>query len=132
MSTSVRRHLSAPSRPPPVNSDAAASSTEAVRAAIDAGYLGLLPWALTYLGQHFTVDPAEFHWELAGLAEEHSRIAVAAPRSHAKTTVLALARPLFLAATRRNPFTLLVSDTATQAEQRTSDLYAELLENDQL
>lgn len=57
---------------------------------------------------------------------------MAAPRGHAKTTVLALARPLFLAATRREPFTLIVSDTATQAEQRTSDIYAELLENDAL
>lgn len=57
---------------------------------------------------------------------------MAAPRGHAKTTVLALAEPLFSAATRREPFTLIVSDTATQAEQRTSDLYAELLENDAL
>jgi len=66
------------------------------------------------------------------LADEHERLAVAAPRGHAKTTVLALARPLFLAATRREPFTLIVSDTATQAEQRTSDIYAELLENEEL
>ena len=57
---------------------------------------------------------------------------MAAPRGHAKTTVLALAEPLFSAATKREPFTLIVSDTATQAEQRTSDLYAELLENDAL
>jgi len=69
---------------------------------------------------------------LADLADEHERLAVAAPRGHAKTTVLALARPLFLAATRREPFTLIVSDTATQAEQRTSDIYAELLENEEL
>lgn len=104
----------------------------AVRDAIDAGYLGLIPWALTYLSDHFSSDPAEFHWELAELAAEHDFLAVAAPRGHAKTTVLALAEPLFSAATRREPFTLIVSDTATQAEQRTSDLYAELLENDQL
>lgn len=66
------------------------------------------------------------------MAAEHDFLAVAAPRGHAKTTVLALAEPLFSAATRREPFTLIVSDTATQAEQRTSDLYAELLENDDL
>lgn len=132
MSTSVGRHQSAHSQPPLTNSDAAASSTEAVRAAIDAGHLGLIPWALTYLQKHFSSDPAEFHWELAELAEEHDRLAVAAPRGHAKTTVVALARPLFLAAVRRSPFTLIVSDTATQAEHRTSDLYAELLENDEL
>lgn len=116
-------------KPPLTNSGDAASSTDAVRAAIDAGHLGLLPWALTYLETHFSKDPAEFHWELAALAEEHDRLVIAAPRGHAKTTVIALARPLFRAACFREPFTLIVSDTATQAEQRTSDIYAELLEN---
>lgn len=116
-------------RQPPPSSDAAASSTNATRAAIDAGHLGLIPWALTYLDAHFTSAPADFHAELIHLADQHTHLAIAAPRGHAKTTVLALARPLFLAATRREPFTLIVSDTATQAEQRTSDIYAELLEN---
>lgn len=85
-----------------------------------------------YLPHHFTVEPADFHWELADLADEHDRLAVAAPRGHAKTTVLALAFPLYRAAVHREPFTLIVSDTATQSEQRTSDLYAELLENQEL
>lgn len=115
-----------------MNSAAAASSTEATRAAIDDGHLGLLPWAAVHLSTHFLSDPADFHKDLADLADEHDRLVVAAPRGHAKTTVLALARPLYLAATRREPFTLIVSDTATQAEQRTSDIYAELLENDHL
>lgn len=119
-------------RPPLTNSGAAASSTDAVRAAIDAGHLGLLPWALTYLGKHFSSEPAEFHRELAALAADCERLVVAAPRSHAKSTLLALAWPLFRAATAREPFILLVSDTATQAEQRTSDVHAELLDNDQL
>ncbi|HEX7002180.1 MAG TPA: hypothetical protein VF164_10860, partial [Trueperaceae bacterium] len=132
MSTSAGRHPQPPSRPPLRNSGDADSSTDAVRAAIDAGHLGLIPWALTYVPHHFERDPAEFHWELAGLADEHERLAVAAPRGHAKTTLLAFARPLFLAATRREPFVLIVSDTATQAEQRTSDIHAELLDNDQL
>lgn len=132
MSTIAQRPPNERSKQPPPPSAGAASSTdelEDVRAAIDAGHLGLIPWALTYLPQHFTSDPAEFHWELADLADAHANLVVAAPRAHAKTTVLALARPLFLAATRRTPYTLLVSDTATQAEQRTSDIYAELLEN---
>lgn len=87
---------------------------------------------MLYLPHHFTEPPADFHWDLADLAEEHERLAIAAPRGHAKTTVLALAYPLFRAAVHREPFTLIVSDTATQAEQRTSDLYAELLENQDL
>lgn len=92
----------------------------------------LIAWARHFLPDHFTSEPADFHQELADLAAEHDFLAVAAPRGHAKTTVLALAEPLFSAATRREPFTLIVSDTATQAEQRTSDLYAELLENEEL
>jgi len=121
-------------KPPPLPSDVAASSTDApeVRAAIDAGHLGLIPWALTHLPLHFRGEPADFHWEISDLAEEHDRLVIAAPRGHAKTTVLALAFVLFRAAVHREPYTLLVSDTAAQAEQRTSDLYAELLENDQL
>jgi predicted phage terminase large subunit-like protein len=121
-------------KPPPPPSGAAASSTDdrAIRAAIDGGHVGLLPWALQYLTHHFTEAPADFHWELADLADEHARLVVAAPRGHAKTTVLALAFPLYRAAVHREPFILIVSDTATQAEQRTSDLYAELLENDKL
>ncbi len=46
--------------------------------------------------------------------------------------MLALAFVLYRAACSREPFTLIVSDTGTQAEQRTSDLFAELLENEQL
>lgn len=134
MSTRALRYPSEPLKQPLPPSGAAASSTndDGLRHAIDTGALGLIPWAVQYLPQHFSSDPAEFHWELAELAEEHDRLAVAAPRGHAKTTVVALARPLFLAAARRSPFTLIVSDTATQAEQRTSDLYAELLENEPL
>ena len=63
------------------------------------------------------------------LAETNDRLVVGAPRSHAKTTNLALAFPLFRMAVHHEPFTLLISDTSTQAEQRTSDIHAELLEN---
>lgn len=96
------------------------------------GQAGLIPWAITYLEHHFTASPAEFHWELADLVCENDSLVVAAPRGHAKTTVLALAFVLYQAACYKEPFTLIVSDTGTQAEQRTSDLFAELLENDQL
>jgi len=134
MSTTSERHPTAPSTRPQPPSNAPVSSTDLtpVRDAIDAGYLGLIPWALTYLPNHFNRDPADFHWDLSDLATTENRLAVAAPRAHAKSTLLALADPLFQAAVNHEPFTLLVSDTATQAEQRTSDLHAELLDNDTL
>ena len=77
----------------------------------------------------FSAAPAEFHYEVSELAERSRRLVVAAPRSHAKSTLLALAYPLFRAACFREPFILIVSDTAPQAEQRTSDIFAELLDN---
>lgn len=97
-----------------------------------AGRAGLLPWAQRFLPKHFSEEPADFHHELADLASECERLVTAAPRGHAKSTLLALAWPLFRAATAREPFTLLVSDTAEQAGQRTSDIHAELLDNEAL
>ena len=91
-----------------------------------------MPWALQFLPHLFTSSPAEFHYEIANLAEQRQRLVIAAPRSHAKSTLLALAYPLYRAACFREPFILIVSDTAPQAEQRTSDIFAELLDNDTL
>ena len=97
---------------------------------IRTGYFGSLIWARRYLAHHyFGGESATFHHEVMALAEEHDRLAVGAPRSHAKTTNLALAFPLFRMAVHHEPFTLIISDTSTQAEQRTSDIHAELLEN---
>ena len=97
---------------------------------IRTGYFGSLVWARQYLPHHyFAGDSAAFHHEVMTLAETNDRLVVGAPRSHAKTTNLALAFPLFRMAVHHEPFTLIISDTSTQAEQRTSDLHAELLEN---
>lgn len=99
---------------------------------IDQGSLGLLPWALQYLPHHFEAAPAEFHRIIAEDAENYNNLVVAAPRGHAKTTLMALAFPLYRAAVFHEPYTLIVSDTATQAEQRTADIYAELNDNEAL
>jgi hypothetical protein len=97
---------------------------------IRTGFFGSLIWARRYLAHHyFGGESAAFHHETMGLAEYDQRLAVGAPRSHAKTTNLALAFPLFRMAVHHEAFTLVISDTSTQAEQRTSDIHAELLEN---
>jgi len=87
---------------------------------------------MKYLPEHFTSDAAPFHWEVSEAAEAHDYLAVAAPRGHAKSTVLALAWPLFRAAVHKEPFTLITSDTGPQAAQRVTDVHAELLDNTQL
>lgn len=97
---------------------------------IHAGHFGPLIWARHYLPHHyFGGESAGFHHEVMGLADREMFTAIAAPRGHAKTTNLALAFVLYRMAVYREPYTLIVSDTATQAEQRTSDIYAECLEN---
>lgn len=105
------------------------TDTDPVATAIDAGLLGLLPWAMRHLPAHFTSDAADFHWEISEAVVEHKRVAVAAPRAHAKSTALAFAWPLFRAAVFREPFTLITSDTGPQAAQRVTDVHAELLDN---
>lgn len=87
---------------------------------------------MKFLPEHFNADAAPFHWEISEAAESHSHVAVAAPRSHAKSTVLALAWPLYRAAVFKEPFTLITSDTGPQAAQRVTDVHAELLDNTHL
>lgn len=101
-----------------------------VAAHIHAGDYGPLIWARHYLPHHyFGGESAAFHHEVMDLADDDMFTAIAAPRGHAKTTNLALAFVLYRMAVHREPYTLIVSDTATQAEQRTSDIHAECLEN---
>lgn len=103
-----------------------------VEAFIRSGRAGLIPWSLRFLPHLFHAEPAPFHWEIAEVAESGDNAVIAAPRGHAKSTLLALAFPLFRAACWKEPFTLLISDTADQAGDRTSDIYAELLDNIEL
>lgn len=74
----------------------------------------------------------EFHRELIALAGSHDRLAAAAPRGHAKSTLLSLIYPLWATATKRRSFVVIVSDTATQATDHLSNIYQELIENDAL
>lgn len=91
-----------------------------------------LTFAHAYLPHHVPSESPDFHRELVELAGEHERLAVAAPRGHAKSTLLSLIYPLWAAATRRRRFVVIVSDTATQASDHLGNIYQELLENDAL
>lgn len=91
-----------------------------------------LAFARRYLPHHVPSDSPEFHRELIRLAGGHDRLALAAPRGHAKSTIMSLIYPLYAAATGRRRFIVVVSDTATQAEDHLGNIYQELLENDDL
>ena len=87
------------------------------------------------LSQRFDdpVPTPKFHLDLWKLCTSvDPRIAIAAPRGHAKSTAIThtytLAETLF----RQSQFVVIVSDTEGQAKQFLADIKVELLENEQL
>ena len=69
-------------------------------------------------------------WELC--CSEHTRVAIAAPRGHAKSTAITHAYLLAMMLLRVKSFCLLVSDTEGQAVEFLSDIKAELEGNEDL
>jgi phage terminase large subunit-like protein len=72
----------------------------------------------------------EIFLPLKTIAEKRSaRMAIAAPRGHAKSTILALAYPLWCVLYGKETFVLIVSNTADQAIQRLNDIKKQLETN---
>lgn len=69
-------------------------------------------------------------WEL--FCSNESKIAVAAPRRHAKTTAVTQTCGLAAVLFRQRKYVLIVSDTITQAVQFLGEIKMQLLENDRL
>ncbi len=121
-------------RPARVDPDGTVSS---VRRAL--GERSLEAFAQTYLPHHFRVRgaPCVMHQEMFALLERMAgerglRVAIAAPRNHAKSTIVSLAFALWCVATQREPFIVLVSDTADQAQDHLAQIRRELEENERL
>lgn len=69
-------------------------------------------------------------WDLC--CDNHKYIAIAAPRSHAKSTAITFSYLLASLLFRQHTFVILVSDTETQASLFLGDIKQELLENEDL
>ena len=69
-------------------------------------------------------------WELC--CSEHPKVAIAAPRGHAKSTAITHAYLLAMMLFRKKSFCLLVSDTEGQAVEFLADIKAELEYNESL
>jgi predicted phage terminase large subunit-like protein len=69
-------------------------------------------------------------WELC--TSKHSKVAIAAPRRHAKSTAITLAYVLATVLFRERRYVLIISDTITQATQFLNDLKKELMDNDKI
>lgn len=91
-------------------------------------------FARTYLDKHFPLPPSTMHTELfadlqAMVSQRGTRLAVAAPRGHAKSTIASLAYILWTICYQKEPYILLISDSGSQASDMLSHIKVELTEN---
>ena len=94
-------------------------------------------FCLTYLPGYFRSEPSPMHVELFTLLERATeargaRIAVAAPRGHAKTSIVSTAYILWCICYGREPYIVMVSNTADQAKDLLSHIKRELEGNTRL
>lgn len=83
-----------------------------------------------YLGNYFSAEPAPFHRDLAAMFA-HSRVAVAAPREHAKST-LVFAHLLHQVLSKKVHFIVIFRYPDLLATQTVSDLREELVSNERI
>lgn len=98
-------------------------------------------FARYYFPEFFNNPTPAFHWELIDLAREMERpraergtlgCVVAAPRGHAKSTILTFLMPLWWIVFKKKRFIVIVSDTSTMADGFVSDIRKQLEENERL
>jgi predicted phage terminase large subunit-like protein len=79
------------------------------------------------------VQSPECHYEWWNLCtSKESKVAIAAPRRHAKSTAVTLAYVLACVLFRSRGYALIVSDTIAQATQFLGDIKKELIDNDKI
>lgn len=84
-----------------------------------------------YLAEHLPIATPKFHFELHDLIFD-KRVAIAAPRSFAKSYTYSFFYPLYLVMTKPNQNILLISATATLAENWLRRIKREIEENEKL
>jgi len=91
-----------------------------------------LIWGYLFLAEHFRDAPAEFHKEIIAAAMKYDKLAVAAPRSHAKSTILSFLYVLHAIYYNRKRFICIFSNTKEKAANFLDRIKAELQENEML
>ena len=91
-------------------------------------------FCLTYLPAHFRIEPSPMHLDLFAMLQEATvqrgaRLAVAAPRGHAKSTIVSQAYILWCLCYQKEPYILIISHTLEQACDHLSMIKTELLCN---
>jgi predicted phage terminase large subunit-like protein len=105
------------------------SSTVRTQAAVS-----LELFARYYLKHHFPLAPSAMHKELfasltAMTKSRGVRLAVAAPRGHAKSTIVSLAYPLWCICFRHEPSIIMIANTGEQSQEYLANIKRELETN---
>jgi hypothetical protein len=98
------------------------------------GRTSLRRFAEVYLHHYFKEEPGVMHAELfemleTATAKRGTRLAIAAPRGHAKSTIVSLAYILWCVCYGFEDYIVLISNTADQANDALSHLKKELEDN---
>jgi len=102
-----------------------------------AGRASIQAFAEVYLPHHFSTAPSTMHLEVFEELEKletnrGTRLAIAAPRGHAKSTLVSLAYALWCLCNETERYILLVSDTAEQARDALKTIKDELRGNSRI
>lgn len=85
-----------------------------------------------YLADYFFSEPAPFHAELSDLIDTQPRVIAAAPREHAKSTVVSFAKPLQAICYKLAHFIVLFRESYDVAKLAVDDIRQELEANDRI
>lgn len=88
-----------------------------------------------FLKHHFQFPYCDFHtdmFDVLSKASGNKRLVIIAPRGHGKTTITSFAYPLWLLATRRKRFVLILCSSIDGARERMQTITQEIDTNDYL
>lgn len=97
----------------------------------------ILAFAMTYLPAHFKYEPSTMHMQLFkelqnATTKRGARLAIAAPRGHAKSTIVSLTYILWCICYYREPYIMLISNTLDLSSDFLSQIKRELQSNSRL
>lgn len=92
----------------------------------------LVFFAKYYLTKHIKTNVPKLHREWYNIVATEKRIAIAAPRSHAKSTIFSLVYPLWCILFKKKKNIVILSDTFTQAQQLLGEIIQELETNQKI
>lgn len=85
-----------------------------------------------YLSDYFFSQPAEFHAELAEMVDTQEKVVAAAPREHAKSTVVSFAKVIHSICYELAHFIVIFRESDEVAQQNTNDIRQELESNERI